>query len=181
MRAAGDTETLVKISNSVPPELTRTLLHRAGERAREGDADGAVADFRRASRFHPEVARDPAYAAALRARTETRLREGRTAEALEDLDEMVRIDPAAALPAALAPALVVRAARRTGEAAVADLDRAIAIDPKLASAWEARGLVKESRMDYADAREDLKKALELDPNRKSQLQPLIAKLDDLLR
>ena len=36
-------------------------------------------------------------------------------------------------------------------------------------------------MDYADAREDLRKAAELDPSRSGQLQPLITKLDDLLR
>jgi Tfp pilus assembly protein PilF len=76
---------------------------------------------------------------------------------------------------------VRRASSRSGEAALADLNRAIEIDPLIPAAWEARGRLKESRMDYADAREDLKKAVELDPAREGEVGPLIRKLDDLLR
>ena len=181
LSAAGDSEILVKISNTVPGELSATFVHRAGQRMKDGDVDGAVADYRRALRFHPEVAQNPDYAAALRARAEARVAAGKSAEALDDLDELVRLDPATPPPAGLAGALVHRAAGRAGEAALADLDRAIVIDPSIPAAWEARGILKESRMDYADAREDLRKAVELDASRASHLQPLIAKLDDLLR
>ena len=47
--------------------------------------------------------------------------------------------------------------------AIADLDRAIALDGKLAVAWQLRGLARKKKREYAGAIADETRALELDP------------------
>lgn len=81
---------------------------------------------------------------------------------IESLTEVLREDQTHTL------ALVSRGAAfmRTGEmaAALADLDRAIAIDPGYARAYHLRGLVHESQDQVDKAVEDFSKAIELKPD-----------------
>jgi tetratricopeptide (TPR) repeat protein len=59
---------------------------------------------------------------------------------------------------------VIKAQNNDFAGALADLDKAIAIDPKRAVIWKNRGNVKVSLKDYAGAMADFSKAIELDPN-----------------
>ena len=57
----------------------------------------------------------------------------------------------------------IYASAGAAERALADLGRAIALDPKLAEAYNNRGVVYRDRGDYALARAELDRALEIDP------------------
>ena len=50
-------------------------------------------------------------------------------------------------------------------AGLSDIDKAIALDPKLATAYANRGLAKCQNGDYGGGRFDLNKAIELDPTK----------------
>ena len=74
--------------------------------------------------------------------------------------------PAPEAPSGSAAELVVLAREKLLSdlnGAISDLDRAITLDPKLAVAWQLRGLARTKKGDYAGAITDATRALELDP------------------
>ena len=58
---------------------------------------------------------------------------------------------------------IVKAHLKQYTEAIADLDKAIELDPKVAAAYTNRGIAKAHLKQYTEAIADLDKAIELDP------------------
>ena len=74
-----------------------------------------------------------------------------------------------------------RAAKGRTDLALKDLSRALKINSKHADSYASRAALHRDRMDYADALVDFRRALQVDPARREQLDPEIQKLETLLK
>jgi tetratricopeptide (TPR) repeat protein len=81
-------------------------------------------------------------------------------ESLQDLDESVRLVPSADN---LANRGAIRAMRGDSDAASADLEAALRLDPRNVLAIGNRGIMREKRGEFAAARADMDLAISIDP------------------
>jgi tetratricopeptide (TPR) repeat protein/predicted Ser/Thr protein kinase len=157
---------------AIDPELAAAWASRGGLRHDQGDLAGARADLDRA------VALDPALATAWLLRGLVRRRAGDLAGAKDDLTRALELAPDHVRANLAHLALGELALREWGRApgratdapalrtALANLERAVALDAGHALAWALRAEALAGRGDALGARRDYARALELEPGRK---------------
>jgi tetratricopeptide (TPR) repeat protein len=134
-------------------------VNRGIEKARNGDLDGAIADFDRAAELNPKD--DAPYYNRAQAK---RLKKD-TAGAIADYTKAIRLG--STNPAAYNNRGNARAETNDRDGAIADYSRAIKLKPDYARAYYNRAVAKKEKGDMAGAEADLKRAQKLDPDLKN--------------
>jgi tetratricopeptide (TPR) repeat protein len=144
-------------SSAAPPsdESDEDLVNRGIEKAKNGDLDGALADFDRAVKTNPKD--DAAYYNRAQAK---RLKKD-AAGAIADYTRA--IDLGSKNPAAYNNRGNARAENNERDGAIADYTRAIELKPDYARAYYNRAVTKKAKGDASGADADFKHAQELDP------------------
>ncbi len=161
------------------PSNSGNYNDRGASKHRLGDFSGALADYAQAVRLKPTYSQARMNAATALQRL------NRAAEAVDAFEAAITCDPmkeldAYAAIAELAPAIgrpspvpriadirtCVNEARDAGDqqAAVAAYDRAIGIDPRLASLYVLRGAAHKALKDHGSALADLDRAVSIKPD-----------------
>jgi serine/threonine-protein kinase len=161
------------------PQDVEAYFNRGVARAQLLDFQGAIEDYTQA------LHRDPAHSKAYYHRGLARQALGDPQGAIEDFSQAIALQPAGASEAgvaAQAELYLQRAIAYLGnnalEAALADCEQALRLNPELAPAYFYRGLARQELRDPAGALADFNRALELDPQlTKVYLNRGIAHLD----
>jgi len=143
-------------SSPVTEESNGDLVNRRIEKGKQGDLDGAIADFNRAIELNPED--DAPYYNRAQAK---RLKKD-AAGAIADYTRA--IDLGSTNPSAYNNRGNARAENKDLDGAIADYTRAIELKPDYARAYYNRAAVKKDKGDATGAAADFKRAHELDPN-----------------
>jgi tetratricopeptide (TPR) repeat protein len=136
-------------------ESDENLVNRGIEKAKNGDLDGALADFNRAIELNPKD--DAPYYN----RAQAKWLKKDTAGAIADYTRA--IDLGSTNPAAYNNRGNARAEKKDLDGAIADYTRAIELKPDYARAYYNRAAVKKDKGDATGATADFKRAQELDP------------------
>jgi tetratricopeptide (TPR) repeat protein len=131
------------------------LVNRGIEKAKNGDLDGAIADFKRAAELNPKD--DAPYYN----RAQARRLKNDTAGAIADYTKAIELG--STNPAAYNNRADARAETNDRDGAIADYTRAIELKPDYARAYYNRAMLKKEKGDAAGAAADLKRAQKLDP------------------
>jgi tetratricopeptide (TPR) repeat protein len=131
------------------------LVNRGIEKAKNGDLDGAIADFNRAAELNPKD--DAPYYN----RAQARRLKNDTAGAIADYTKAIELG--STNPAAYNNRGNARAENKGREGAIADYTRAIELKPDYARAYYNRAVLKKEKGDKAGAASDFKRAQKLDP------------------
>jgi tetratricopeptide (TPR) repeat protein len=131
------------------------LVNRGIEKAKNGDLDGAIADFDRAMQLNPKD--DAPYYNRAQAR---RLKKD-TAGAIADYTRAIELG--STNPAAYNNRGNARAENNDREGAISDYTRAIELKPDYARAYYNRAVARKEKGDASGANADFKRARELDP------------------
>src|SRR5438034_386911 len=142
-------------SSPAADESDGDLVNRGIEKAKNGDLDGAMADFDRAIELNPKD--DAPYYNRAQAK---RLKKD-TAGAIADYTRA--IDLGSTNPAAYNNRGNARAENKDLDGAIADYTRAIELKPDYARAYYNRAVVKKDKGDTTGAEADFKTAKKLDP------------------
>jgi tetratricopeptide (TPR) repeat protein len=140
---------------SVAEESDENLVNRGIEKAKNGDLDGAMADFDRAIELNPKD--DAPYYNRAQAK---RLKKD-AAGAIADYTRAIELG--STNPAAYNKRGNARAENNDRDGAIADFTRAIELKPDYARAYYNRAVVKKEKGDATGAAADFKRAHELDP------------------
>ncbi len=136
------------------------LVNRGIEKAKNGDLDGAIADFNRAIELNPKD--DAPYYNRAQAR---RLKKD-TAGAIADYTRAIEIG--STNPAAYNNRANARAENNDWEGAISDYTRAIDLKPDYARAYYNRAVARKDKGDASGAAADFKRARQLDPELESE-------------
>jgi tetratricopeptide (TPR) repeat protein len=136
-------------------ESDENLVDRGIEKAKNGDLDGAVADFNRAIELNPKD--DAPYYNRAQAK---RLKKD-AAGAIADYTRAIELG--STNPAAYNNRGNARAENNDRDGAIADYTRAIELKPDYARAYYNRAMTKQAKGDMAGAKADFKTAEKLDP------------------
>src|SRR5436190_2117430 len=131
------------------------LVHRGIEKAKNGDLDGAIADFDRAAEL------DPKNDAPYYNRAQAKRLKNDTAGAIADYTKAIELG--STNPAAYNNRGNARAENKDRDGAIADYTRAIELKPDYARAYYNRAVTKKDKGDAAGAAADFKRARQLDP------------------
>jgi tetratricopeptide (TPR) repeat protein len=131
------------------------LVIRGIEKAKNGDLDGAIADFDRAAEL------DPRNDAPYYNRAQARRLKNDTAGAIADYTKAIELG--STNPAAYNNRGNARAENKDRDGAIADYTRAIELKPDYARAYYNRAVLKKEKGDAAGAAADFKRAQKLDP------------------
>ena len=145
-------------STPVPAEPDASdgdLVNRGIEKAKNGDLDGAIADFNRAAELNPKD--DAPYYN----RAQARRLKNDTAGAIADYTKAIQLG--STNPAAYNNRGNARAETNDRDGAIADYTRAIELKPDYARAYYNRATLKKEKGDTAGAESDFKQAHKLDP------------------
>jgi len=147
---------------SPPPsnESVGELVNRGIEKGKEGDLDGAIADFDRA------IELDPKDDAPYFNRAQAKWQKKDTAGAIADYTRAIELG--STNPAAYNNRGNARSENNDQDGAIADYTRAIELKPDYASAYHNRAVTKQSKGDTTGADADFKMAQKLDPELASQ-------------
>jgi tetratricopeptide (TPR) repeat protein len=140
---------------SAADEFVGDLVNRGIEKGKDGDLDGALADFDRAVKANPKD--DAPYYNRAQAK---RLKKD-TAGAIADYNRAIELG--STNPAAYNNRGNARAENNDRDGAIADYTRAIELKPDYARAYYNRAMAKEAKGDNAGAEADFKTAAKLDP------------------
>jgi tetratricopeptide (TPR) repeat protein len=132
------------------------LVNRGIEKAKNGDLDGAMADFDRAIEIDPKE--DAPYFN----RAQAKWQKNDTDGAIADYTRAIELG--STNPAAYNNRGNARSENNDPDGAIADYTRAIELKPDYARAYYNRAVTKEARGDKAGAEADFKMAAKLDPN-----------------
>ena len=143
------------ITPQTPDEPDEDLVNRGIEKGKEGDLDGAIADFTRAIELNPKD--DAPYYNRAQAK---RLKKD-TAGAIADYTQAIELG--STNPAAYNNRGNARAENNDRDGAIADYTRAIELKPDYARAYYNRAVTKEAKGDKTGADADFKMAAKLDP------------------
>jgi tetratricopeptide (TPR) repeat protein len=135
------------------PEMAKVNYQRYAK-SKEGDLDGAIADFNRA------VELDSKNVNAYLGRGIARRQKGDLEGAIADNDRAIELDPKN--DSAYNNRANIRAFKGDLDGALSDYNRAVEIDPKNACAHNNRGHFKMNRRDLDGAIADFNRAIELD-------------------
>jgi tetratricopeptide (TPR) repeat protein len=136
-------------------EADGDLVNRGIEKAKNGDLDGAIADFNRAAELNPKD--DAPYYN----RAQARRLKNDTAGAIADYTKAIELG--STNPAAYNNRGNARAETKDRDGAIADYTRAIELKPDYARAYYNRAMLKREKGDAAGAAADFKRAQKLDP------------------
>jgi tetratricopeptide (TPR) repeat protein len=131
------------------------LVNRGIEKAKNGDLDGAIADFDRAAEL------DPKNDAPYYNRAQARRLKNDTAGAIADYTKAIELG--STNPAAYNNRGNARVETKDRDGAIADYTRAIELKPDYARAYYNRAVLKKEKGDKAGAAADFKRARQLDP------------------
>jgi tetratricopeptide (TPR) repeat protein len=131
------------------------LVNRGIEKAKNGDLDGAMADFDRAIELNPKD--DAPYYN----RAQAKRLKNDTAGAIADYTKAIELG--STNPAAYNNRANARAENNDLDGAIADYTRAIELKPDYARAYYNRAVAKKDKGDANGAAADFKRARELDP------------------
>ena len=147
---------------SQPPsnESVGELVNRGIEKGKEGDLDGAIADFDRA------IELDPKDDAPYFNRAQAKWQKKDTAGAIADYTRAIELG--STNPAAYNNRGNARSENNDQDGAIADYTRAIELKPDYARAYHNRAVTKQSKGDTTGADADFKMAQKLDPELASQ-------------
>mgnify|MGYP003694310293 CR=1 FL=1 len=132
------------------------LVNRGIEKAKNGDLDGAIADFDRAAEL------DPKDDAPYYNRAQAKRLKNDTAGAIADYTKAIELG--STNPAAYNNRGNARAENKDRDGAIADYTRAIELKPDYARAYYNRAMLKKEKGDAAGAAADFKRAQKLDPD-----------------
>jgi tetratricopeptide (TPR) repeat protein len=141
-------------------ESDADLVNRGIEKAKNGDLDGAVADFNRAIELNPKDAA-PYYN-----RAQAKRLKKDAAGAIADYTRAIELG--STNPAAYNNRGNARAENNDRDGAIADYTRAIELKPDYARAYYNRAVAKEAKGDAAGAAADFEHAAKLDPETASE-------------
>src|SRR5437870_10728144 len=147
------------------------LVNRGIEKAKNGDLDGALADFNRAIELNPKD--DAPYYN----RAQARRLKNDTAGASADYTRAIELG--STNPAAYNNRGNARAENNDRDDAIADYTRAIELKPDYARAYYNRAVLKKEKGDKAGAKADFKTAEKLDPELASEESAADSKNDRL--
>src|SRR5882724_7146749 len=131
------------------------LVNRGIEKAKNGDLDGAIADFDRAAEL------DPKNDAPYYNRAQAKRLKNDTAGASADYTKAIELG--STNPAAYNNRGNARVENKDRDGAIADYTRAIELKPDYARAYYNRAILKKEKGDKAGAAADFKRAEKLDP------------------
>jgi tetratricopeptide (TPR) repeat protein len=154
-----------------PPgeDSDENLVNRGIEKAKNGDLDGAIADFDRAAKA------DPKNDAPYYNRAQAKWLKKDVAGAIADFTRA--IDLGSTNPAAYNNRGNARAENNDWDGAIADYTRAIELKPDYARAYYNRAVVKKDKGDTTGAEADFKTAKKLDPELVGEESPADSKND----
>jgi len=141
-------------------EPDQDLVNRGIEKAKNGDLDGAIADFDRAAKADPQ--NDAPYYNRAQAK---RLKKD-AAGAIADYTRAIELG--STNPAAYNNRGNARAENNDQDGAIADYTRAIELKPDYARAYYNRAVAKQAKGDATGAKADFKSAEKLDPELASE-------------
>ncbi len=136
------------------------LVNRGIEKGKNGDLDGAIADFNRAIKLNPKD--DAPYYN----RAQAKRLKNDTAGAIADYTKAIELG--STNPAAYNNRGNARAENNDRDGAIADYTRAIELKPVYARAYYNRAVTKQAKGDTAGAKADFKTAEKLDPELASE-------------
>ena len=131
------------------------LVNRGIEKAKNGDLDGAIADFDRAAEINPKD--DAPYYNRAQAKWQKNDKTGAIA------DYTKAIELGSTNPAAYNNRGNARSENNDRDGAISDYTRAIELKPDYARAYYNRAVTKEAKGDKAGSEADFKMAVKLDP------------------
>src|SRR6266550_1805395 len=131
------------------------LVNRGIEKVKNGDLDGAIADFDRAAEL------DPKNDAPYYNRAQAKRLKNDTAGAIADYTKAIELG--STNPAAYNNRGNARVENKDRDGAIADYTRAIELKPDYARAYYNRAILKKEKGDKAGAAADFKRARQLDP------------------
>ena len=137
-------------------EADGDLVNRGIEKAKNGDLDGAIADFNHAAELNPKDDA-PCYN-----RAQAKRLKNDTAGAIADYTKAIELG--STNPAAYNNRGNARVETNDRDGAIADYTRAIELKPDYARAYYNRAVAKKEKGDMAGAEADFKRAQKLDPN-----------------
>lgn len=143
-------------SSPANKEADEDLVNRGIEKAKNGDLDGAIADFNRAAELNPKD--DAPYYN----RAQARRLKNDTAGAIADYTKAIELG--STNPVAYNNRANARAENKDRDGAIADYTRAIELKPDYARAYYNRAMLKKEKGDAAGAAADFKRAQKLDPD-----------------
>jgi tetratricopeptide (TPR) repeat protein len=143
-------------SSPATEESDSDLVNRGIEKAKNGDLDGAIADFDRAAKADPQ--NDAPYYNRAQAK---RLKKD-VAGAIADYTRAIELG--SQNPAAYNNRGNARAENNDRDGAIADYTRAIELKPDYARAYYNRAVTKQAKGDATGAKADFKTAAKLDPD-----------------
>jgi tetratricopeptide (TPR) repeat protein len=155
---SGGQSAAAESSSSASPaneQSVEDLVNRGIEKGKEGDLDGAIADFTRANQLNPKD--DAPYYNRAQAK---RLKKD-AAGAIADYTRAIELG--SQNPAAYNNRGNARAENNDRDGAIADYTRAIELKPDYARAYYNRAVAKEAEGDAVGADADFKSAEKLDP------------------
>jgi len=142
-------------ASSTSEQNGEDLVNRGIEKAKNGDLDGAIADFDRAIKLNPKD--DAPYYN----RAQAKRLKNDTAGAIADYTRAIELG--STNPAAYNNRGNARAENNDRDGTIADYTRAIELNPNYARAYYNRAMTKEAKGDKAGAEADFKTAAKLDP------------------
>jgi tetratricopeptide (TPR) repeat protein len=137
-------------------ESDENLINRGIEKGKEGDLDGAIADFTRAIELNPKD--DAPYYN----RAQAKWLKKDSAGAIADYTRAIELG--STNPAAYNNRGNARAEKNDRDGAIADYTRAIELNPDYARAYYNRAVTKQAKGDATGAKADFKTAEKLDPD-----------------
>ena len=154
-------------SSPVTKESNGDLVNRGIEKGKEGDLDGAIADFTRAIELNPKD--DAPYYN----RAQAKWLKKDAADAVADYTRAIELG--STNPSAYNNRGNARAENNDRDGAIADYTRAIELKPDYARAYYNRAVVKKDKGDTTGAEADLKTAKKLDPELVGEESPADSK------
>ena len=148
------------ITAQAPDEPDENLVNRGIEKGKEGDLDGAIADFTRAIELNPKD--DAPYYNRAQAK---RLKKD-AAGAIADYTRAIELG--STNPATYNNRGNARAENNDQDGAIADYTRAIELKPDYARAYYNRAVTKQAKGDATGAKADFNTAKKLDPELASE-------------
>jgi tetratricopeptide (TPR) repeat protein len=153
--ASGPSAAAAESSSPSAGESGDDLVARGIEKAKNGDLDGAIADFDRAAELNPTD--DAPYYN----RAQAKWLKKDVAGAIADYTKAIELG--STNPAAYNNRGNARSENNDPDGAIADYTRAIELKPDYARAYYNRAVTKEAKGDAAGAKADFKAAQKLDP------------------
>jgi tetratricopeptide (TPR) repeat protein len=147
-------------ASSTSEQSGEDLVNRGIEKAKNGDLDGAIADFNRAIELNPKD--DAPYYN----RAQAKRLKNDTAGAIADYTRAIEVG--STNPAAYNNRGNARAENNDRDGAIADYSRAIELRPDYARAYYNRAVARKEKGDATGAAADFKHAQQLDPGLTSE-------------